>query len=64
MTASGAHHLCCRRVFFMNHNLAMDRSIANHPDVITRHKLEQYLGRHSRLSPRADIRPIDDRVVL
>lgn len=36
------------KIIFMNPNLQLDPSIEEHPDVISRHKLDQYIGRQKR----------------
>lgn len=44
-----SQHLC-QKVFFMNYNLRMDNSIEQHPDIISRSRLDEYLQRHRRMS--------------
>jgi len=44
-----SQHLC-QKVFFMNHKINMDKSIEQHPDIITRRRLDEYLQKHRRMS--------------
>lgn len=36
------------KIVFMNRDLQLDPSVEEHPDVISRHKLDEYLGRQKR----------------